>query len=992
MSRPTLPLTSAASDRTITIWRMSETKAWEVDSCRGHFNNVSTALFHPKHELITFRPEKDRFWVFASHPNLNLFATGHDSGLIVFKLKHERPAFAVRQDSLYYIRDKYFGSACIPPRILSFNPAERAVLVTSSSDNGLYELTALPQQAQGELKDSRVDSKKGAGQNAIFVARNRFAVLQKATQIIEVRDLANSVIKTIKPPVQTNEIFHGGTASLILSSTSSVVLYDIQQQKTLAEALLGQNIIAYLQQKGFPENTQRVLAPAFCDLKAPHAPQPISFEHILNHFLGAGQLLNMFLGGGRRITDAATSRTSRHPSTRRFESIQPTSWETSEGMDPFSYGLNAVTNAGQYKNGTTIMQTLVDIVSKNGNFLLDIRPTAEGEIIEAVMEGLLDTGAWLDYSGSCIYDTNYWFPGSQDANPPPSAPVVRFLIIPTTFWVVTFALPANGQLPTSVPGQPQASPSNSASAFKPAPAAGGRPRVLVLLQTQKTLGAALKQNKALIAANAQAAASKPGRWTTQRVSSGPRGPDQRGYHTVIINLGKSFTILQFPWLDTTAFTKQVSFPDASPADIWKPSPISKLFPQQLTAMIYKHTPERLHELVDTADFPDFTYNFCHHASAERSSALKTIKDELPGILLSEKLITDITDPKAWRTLVVWPDDTKNKISPYPPILYHKNARNAAGIMKNAAMPLCARAILFGPASLQDKGSRRPQNQTLGQMWNVVEVNTALVSFVCTTVVFVCYWASLPDQKPESFTPVGATSKIDFREIYMRFRWALERKAEDNSTKSIFRFWHERVFKGITGVPAHPTSTRASEHIDEEAELEAAMGDLDMEDHSLVYSDEEDLGEAIVHDRGPAPAHAGRGGLAIAAAAVAVVSQAIPHPRAVGGPTPDSDGEVDESIESPVRPTTRRGPGHPVRLIVDSDDEAPSAQPVEDGRRAKDMCLQLEANLKSLKVADLRFILTTAHQPPAQKTKKDDLIATILASETAINVYRSNFPA
>jgi len=50
---PTLPLIiSAADDRTIKIWRMSETKAWEVDSCRGHFNNVSSAVFHPKHELI----------------------------------------------------------------------------------------------------------------------------------------------------------------------------------------------------------------------------------------------------------------------------------------------------------------------------------------------------------------------------------------------------------------------------------------------------------------------------------------------------------------------------------------------------------------------------------------------------------------------------------------------------------------------------------------------------------------------------------------------------------------------------------------------------------------------------------------------------------------------------------------------------------------------------------------------------------------------------
>jgi coatomer subunit alpha len=98
MFHPTLPLiVSGADDRVIKIWRMSETKAWEVDSCRGHFNNVSSVLFHPKHELIvscgedktirvwdlakrtaimTFRREHDRFWVLAAHPQLNLFAAG----------------------------------------------------------------------------------------------------------------------------------------------------------------------------------------------------------------------------------------------------------------------------------------------------------------------------------------------------------------------------------------------------------------------------------------------------------------------------------------------------------------------------------------------------------------------------------------------------------------------------------------------------------------------------------------------------------------------------------------------------------------------------------------------------------------------------------------------------------------------------------------------------------------------------------------------------
>jgi coatomer protein complex subunit alpha (xenin) len=224
MFHPTLPLIiSAADDRVIKIWRMSETKAWEVDSCRGHFNNVSSALFHPKHELIvscgedktvrvwdlakrtaiqTFRREQDRFWVLAAHPNLNLFAAGHDSGLIVFKLERERPAFSVHQDTLYYVRDKYvraydfnngsdigllsvrkFGSPYVPPRTLSFNPAERGVILTISSDNGIFELTKLPEQAQGEVKDSSVDGKKGSGQSAIFVARNRFAVLNKTTQV-----------------------------------------------------------------------------------------------------------------------------------------------------------------------------------------------------------------------------------------------------------------------------------------------------------------------------------------------------------------------------------------------------------------------------------------------------------------------------------------------------------------------------------------------------------------------------------------------------------------------------------------------------------------------------------------------------------------------------------------------------------------------------------------------------------------------------------------
>ena len=36
--------------------------------------------------LHTFRREHDRFWTIAAHPTLNIFAAGHDSGMVVFKV------------------------------------------------------------------------------------------------------------------------------------------------------------------------------------------------------------------------------------------------------------------------------------------------------------------------------------------------------------------------------------------------------------------------------------------------------------------------------------------------------------------------------------------------------------------------------------------------------------------------------------------------------------------------------------------------------------------------------------------------------------------------------------------------------------------------------------------------------------------------------------------------------------------------------------------
>ena len=93
------------------------------------------------------------------------------------------------------------------------------------------------------------------------------------------------------------------------------------------------------------------------------------------------------------------------PEYTKFSSIQRTKWETSEGIDPYTYGYNRRTKDEEYRSVKTILHTLIDIVSKNGNYLLNLGPTAEGVIIKPMVDRLLEVGKWLKHSGECIYGT-----------------------------------------------------------------------------------------------------------------------------------------------------------------------------------------------------------------------------------------------------------------------------------------------------------------------------------------------------------------------------------------------------------------------------------------------------------------------------------------------------------------------------------------------------------------------------------------------------------
>jgi alpha-L-fucosidase len=162
----------------------------------------------------------------------------------------------------------------------------------------------------------------------------------------------------------------------------------------------------------------------------------------------------------KTLTDCATGTCVIDRERQVTDAIDTKPWQTDTCIGQWHYNLGQ-----QYKSPKKVIDLLVDIVSKNGNLLLNFPLPASGELDPEEVKVLEGITAWMQVNGEGIYATRPWslygegpstkvivpktgeeFNPNEDKKPDLGAADIRFTTKGQTLYAFVMGWPAGGEL------------------------------------------------------------------------------------------------------------------------------------------------------------------------------------------------------------------------------------------------------------------------------------------------------------------------------------------------------------------------------------------------------------------------------------------------------------------------------------------------------------------------------------------------------------------
>jgi alpha-L-fucosidase len=139
----------------------------------------------------------------------------------------------------------------------------------------------------------------------------------------------------------------------------------------------------------------------------------------------------------------------------KLDALRLLPWQTDTSISVKSWGY---VQSDTYRTAASLIAELVDVVSKNGNLLLNVGPKSDGTIPDEDKSVLLSMGQWLGVNGEAIYGSRPWLvfgegPTSDAAsavkgndNKTFTAQDIRFTTKGGFLYAIALGWPADGEL------------------------------------------------------------------------------------------------------------------------------------------------------------------------------------------------------------------------------------------------------------------------------------------------------------------------------------------------------------------------------------------------------------------------------------------------------------------------------------------------------------------------------------------------------------------